>query len=236
MQTTNTATGTRSKAAAPSSRRRRRSRSDHRCEAKIRRYKHLLAGLSILFLLIYIFTWFHIRSLATGQAEATLALHKLEVKHQGVVKELETLRSERDALVQGRIPDLLPLRFDEAIPIDTGYIRNVIFTLVKNGSNTVYEYRVVLSNDGLSIVRPKVEIFLFNELGIQIGNALVEPGNATTHIERATLEPGEVRSYSAGIEMLREGKPVYFLISAREANGNTTEETARLSRRAYQPD
>ena len=236
MQTTNTSTGSQTKATLPSSRRRRRSRSDHRCEAKIRRYKHLLAGLSILFLLIYIFTWFHIRSLASGQADATLALHKLDVKHQGVVKELETLRSERDALVQGRIPNLLPLRFDEAIPIDTGYIRNVIFTLVKNGSNTVYEYRLVLSNDGLSIVRPKVEIFLFNELGIQIGTAQVEPGDATTNIERATLEPGEVRSYSATIKMLREGKPAYFLISAREANGITIEETARLSRRAYDPD
>jgi hypothetical protein len=163
-------------------------------------------------------------------------LHKLDVKHQGVVKELETLRSERDALVQGRIPHLLPLRFDEAIPIDTGYIRNVIFTLVKNGSNTVYEYRLVLSNDSLSIVSPKVEIFLFNELGIQIGNALVEPGDATTHIKRATLEPGEVRSYSAGIDMLREGKPVYFLIAAREARGVIADETARLSGPAFDPD
>ena len=236
MQTTNTATGSRTEATVQPSRRRRRSRSDHRCEAKIRRYKYLLAGISILFLLIYIFTWFYIRSLATGQEYAAHALRKLDVKHQGVVKELETLRSERDALVQGRIPDLLPLRFDEAIPIDTGYIRNVIFTLVKNGRNTVYEYRLVLNNDSLSIVRPKVEIFLFNELGIQIGTAQVEPGDATTNIERATLEPGEVRSYSATIKMLREGKPAYFLISAREANGTTTEETASLSRRAYAPD
>jgi hypothetical protein len=236
LQTTNTTTGRRTEATVQPSRRRRRSRRDHRCDAKIRRYKYLLAGITILFLLIYIFTWFYIRSLATGQEQAALALRKLDVKHQGVVKELETLRSERDALVQGRIPDLLPLHFDEAIPIETSYIRNVIFTLVKNGRNTVYEYRLVLNNDSLSIVRPKVEIFLFNELGIQIGNALVEPGDATTNNTRATLEPGEVRSYSATIKMLREGKPVYFLIAAREANGTTIEETARLPMRAYDPD
>ena len=115
---------------------------------------------------------------------------------------------------------------DEALAIDNDYIRNVIFTLVRNGSRTIYEYRLVLSNDGLSVIRPKVEIFLFNELGIQIGNAEVQARNATTNIDRMTLEPGEVRSYSDTIKMLRKGQPAYFLIHARPG-GQAEEEDAR---------
>jgi hypothetical protein len=195
-------------------RHRKRSRSRHRCQAKIRRYKYLVTGISIAFLLIYIFTWFHISAESTRHDQSILKLRKLEASLQGVTVELDRVRSERDELVQGRIPNLAPLVFDEAIAIDDNNIRNVIFTLVKNGNNSIYEYRLVLNNNGLSVIRPKIEIFLFNDLGIQIGNAQVESINATTDIDRMTLEPGEVRSYSDMIKMLRQGVPRYFLIHA----------------------
>jgi hypothetical protein len=153
---------------------------------------------------------------ANGEAHThqqnTIKLRKLESSLEKVSAELEKVRSERDIMVKGRIPGISLLTFDEAIPIGDDFIRNVIFTLVKNGNNKVYEYRLVLSNDGLSVIRPEVEIFLFNELGIQIGNAHVQAGNATTNVDRVTLEPGEVRSYSDAIDILRQGEPRYFLI------------------------
>ena len=195
-------------------RRKRRSRPSYHHQVKIRRYKFLIAGIVILFLLIYIFTLLHFSGESNRHQQNTIQLRKLETSLGKVTTELEKVRSERDAMVKGRIPDLSPLRFDEAIPIGENFIRNVIFTLVRNGNTTIYEYRLVLSNEGLSVIRPEVEIFLFNELGIQIGNAHVQAGNATTNVSRVTLEPGEVRSYSDTIDMVRQGEPMYFLINS----------------------
>ena len=205
-----------------STRHKRRSRSSRYYKTKIQRYQYLIVGIVILFLLLYTFTLLHYSGETNTYQQNTIQLRKLESSFEKVTAELEKVRGERDALVEGRIPNLSPLKFDEAIPIGKDFMRNVIFTLAKNGNKTIYEYRLVLSNDGLSVARPEVEIFLFNELGIQIGNAHVRAANATTNAGRATLEPGEVRSYSDSIDMLRQGEPRYFLInsSSREKLGS----------------
>ncbi len=200
------------------SRRVRRSRSRYQSETRLRRYRYLLAGLAILFTLTYIFTWFYIAGKSTKLEQSTVQLRKLEATLQNVSKELETVRGERDLLVQERIPNLLPLTYDEAITIGEEYVRNVIFTLVKSGKKKIYEYRLVLHNNSLGIVRPKVEIFLFNDIGIQIGVAQVTSGDATTDVDRVELDPGEVRSYSSAIDMIRDEEPVYFLLTLSESN------------------
>lgn len=206
------------------SRRVRRSRSRYHSETRLRRYRYLLAGVVIFFTVAYIFTWFYISGKSTELQQSTAQLRKVEATLKNVSAELETLKSERDVLVQDRIPNLLPLKFDEAIPIGDQYVRNVIFTLVKNGRKKIYEYRLVLHNESLGIVRPKVEIFLFNDIGIQIGVAQVTASNATTDVDRVELDPGEVRSYSAAIEMIRDEEPSYFLLTlsdAKQASANT---------------
>ena len=199
-------------------RRVRLSRSRYRSETKIRRYRFLLAGLSIVFALVYIFTLFHFSGKSATYQQAIIDLRKHEASLSSLTKELETVKSERDALVQDRIPNLLPLKYDEAITIGEDYVRNVIFTLVKNGKKKIYEYRLVLHNDSLAVVRPKVEIFLFNDIGIQIGVAQVTASNATTDVDRIELDPGEVRSYSATIDMIRDEEPSYFLLTLSESN------------------
>ena len=209
---------TSSKHSSSRSRRSRRSRSSYRCEAKIRRYKYLLAGISILFLLIYIFTWFHIARESTEHEQTLLELRKQEIALKAVTSELETVRNEMDALVQNRIPGLLPLKYDEAITVDDSYIRNIIFTLVKNGKKRNYEYRLVMHNDTLSVIRPVVEILLFDDTGIQIGMTQVEYRDASTVTEHSALDPGEVRSYTSSIELLRDAEPSYFLLTVSEAN------------------
>ena len=132
--------------------------------------------------------------------------------------ELETARNAMDTLVQNRIPGLLPLKYDEAISVDDKYIRNIIFTLVKNGKKRNYEYRLVMHNDTLSVIRPVVEILLFNDIGIQIGVTQVENTDASTETERSVLDPGEVRSYTSSIDLIRDEEPSYFLLEVSVAN------------------
>lgn len=199
------------------SRHSRRSRSSFRYEAKIRRYRYLIAGISIVFLLIYVFTWLHIAGKSREYEHTLLELRKQQVAIQAVSTELETVRSELDKLVQERIPGLLPLKFDEAISVDEDYIRNIIFTEVKNGKKRNYEYRLVMHNETLSVIHPKVEILLFNDIGIQIGSAQVGYMDSSSEATRAALDPGEVRSYTSSINLLRNEEPHYFLLAVSEA-------------------
>jgi hypothetical protein len=218
VQQDNTATTLESASSNHSSSRSRHSRSYYRCQAKIRRYKYLLAGISILFLLTCIFTWLHITRKSTEHDQTLLELRKLEIAIKSTTSELETVRNEMDTMVQERIPGLLPLKYDEAITVNDRYIRNIIFTLVKNGKQRSYEYRLVMHNDTLSIISPAVEILLFNDTGIQIGVTQVEYRDASTKTERIALDPGEVRSYTSSIDLIRDEEPTYFLLAISEAN------------------
>jgi hypothetical protein len=140
-----------------------------------------------------------------------------------VKSELETVREERDTLVQARIPGLLPITFDETITPENTYVRNIIFTMVRNGQKETYEYRLVLQNDTLSVIQPIVEIMLFNDVGIQIGQARVEQKHASVASGRTALDPGEVRSYTAPINLIRNEEPHYFLLAVSQSNKASAE-------------
>jgi len=202
----------------------RRSRSSYRYATKLRHYRLFLAGLSILFLIILIFSWLHLARQSSEYHQAILDLRKQEVLAKNLTSELETIKNERDILVQERIPGLIPLTFDEAINIENKYVRNIIFTLAKTGKKNIYEYRLVLHNNTLSIARPKAKIILFSDIGIQIGMAQIEQSDASTETDsRTALDPGEVRSYTAAIDLIRDEKPSYFLLEISEASNKASD-------------
>ena len=202
----------------------RRSRSSYRHSTRTRRYRLLLAGISILFLVILIFSWLQTTRESSQYHQAVLNLRKQEVLAKNLARELETVKKERDVLVQERIPGLTPLTYDEAINIDNEYARNIIFTLAKTGKKNIYEYRLVLHNNTLSIARPKAKIILFSDIGIQIGMAQIEQTDASTETDtRAALDPGEVRSYTAAIDLTRNEEPSYFLLDISEASNIATD-------------
>jgi hypothetical protein len=201
-----------------------RSQSSYRHQTKIQRYKMYLAAVTLLFLIVLFFTWLHSAKEVSKHNQSLLDLRKQEVVVKNLTAELETVKKERDILVQKRIPGLIPLLYDEAITIDHEFVRNIIFTLAKSGKKNIYEYRLVLHNNSLTVVRPKAEIILFNDIGIQIGMAQIEQTDATTELEGGTaLDPGEVRSYTAAINLIRDEKPSYFLLNISEANHTATD-------------
>jgi len=223
VQTTNTTTSSQSMPGQASHQRSRRSRSSYRHDARVRRYRHLLVGVSILFFVIYVFTWLYISRKATEYEQTQLELRKQEITLAATSKELERVKKENEALVQGRIPGLLPLTYDETISIDNPYIRNIIFTQVKNGKGKTYEYRLVMNNETLAVIRPQVQILLFNDIGIQIGEATVEFRDPSSGAVRPILDPGEVRSQTAMINLLRDEEPHYFLLNVSETDPASTE-------------
>ena len=206
----------------------RRSRSSYRYATRVKRYRLLLAGTSILFLIILIFSWLHLAGESSEHHQAILDLRKQEVLAKNLASELVIVKNERDILVQERIPGLIPMTYDEAINIDNAYVRNIIFTLAKTGKKNIYEYRLVLHNNTLSIARLKAKIILFSDVGIQIGMTQIEQADATTKTDtRATLDPGEVRSYTAAIDLTsNEEQPSYFLLDISETS-NTANDKLR---------
>ena len=190
----------------------------------IRRYKMYIAAITLLFLIVLFFTWLHSANKSSEHNQSLLDLRKQDAVVKNLTVELETVKEERDLLVQKRIPGLIPMLYDEAITIDNEFVRNIIFTLAKSGKKNIYEYRLVLQNNTLTITRPKAEIILFNHIGIQVGMAQIQQIDATTEIEgRAALDPGEVRSYTAAINLIRDEKPSYFMLNILEMNNTATD-------------
>ena len=182
----------------------RRSRSSYRYEARVQRYKMYLAGVTLLLLISLFFMWLNSGNDSSEYHQTIIKLRKQEAVSKNLAAELEKVKGERDILVQQRIPGLIPLRYDEAINIDNQYVRNIIFTLAKSGKKNIYEYRIVLHNNTLTVARPKAEIILFNDIGIQIGMAKIEQTDARDLGYESLAQPpilncGSSRQRAAGM-------------------------------------
>lgn len=193
---------------------RRRSRGERSRQHRLRMLKGVVGLGGALFFTVLVIMGGYISSLA-GENDALVAeLNRTQRALSELASRLAQVQAQRDVLVENRIPDLRTLEYDKVVPLHQNYVRNVIFTLARNGDNVRYEYRMVLHNDSLSVVHPEVEIVLFDEVGIQIGGATVDRLDASADTDRAALDPGEVRSYSGTISMLSRKSPQYFLVTA----------------------
>ena len=196
----------------PTARRRRRSRYRNSGETRRRLLKAAaIVGVAIIALVIMVMSI----GLSSLSAENTRLVAENNRKARELEQtrfELATVTEHRDTLVTGRIPRLHPLQFDQAIDIRQGYVRNVIFTLTRSSVGNTHEYRMVLHNDSLSVVQPKVKVVLFDAVGVQIGMAELNRATATAEKDRVLLDPGEVRSYSGIIPVHGREKPEYFLV------------------------
>lgn len=131
------------------------------------------------------------------------------------------LRHERDSLMRGKLPNLLPLEYDKIISLKEKYLRNITFTLTKDQGEETTEYRIVLQNNTRLAVRPTVKVLFFGNSGIRIGIAEMTSRRLVSDkqilytesaADKQILFPGEIRSYSGSIELSRQGSPYHFLI------------------------
>jgi hypothetical protein len=127
-------------------------------------------------------------------------------------EDFAAVEREREILVQGRIPGLRPLEFDSVLPIGEGPVRNVSFNLTRTRQEPVYEYRLVVHNDGDEPIEPWVSVALFDRLGVQIGRARVGFENPLDADGRRSLMPGEIRAYSGKVQVEGDAPPAYFRI------------------------
>lgn len=148
---------------------------------------------------------------ATGSARKAMHSRYLENEALATAQtELEATRGELAALVENRIPNLQAFAADQVITIGERYVRNVTFTVARKEGLPIYEYKVVVSNETDIMVRPEIEILMFDPVGIEIGRSKVPVMSEDGPISDFTLYPNEVESYGSDIALGPGVTPAYF--------------------------
>lgn len=165
-------------------------------------------GVTLLLLaIVSVFSAIRIGNLADANDVMNAELFQTKQELAKIAPELQQARKELANATQGRLPHLRELTPDKVINVDSGYVKNIVFTPLRSSNGTRYEYRVVMENKSDSLVRPDVRVFVFDHRGIQVG-----AGEVT---DRADMVPGESRSYSSAIERFMDEEPRYFYVLAR---------------------
>ncbi len=194
---------------------RRTSNGGHTYSRHSHHYRtHLIYGLGtlsgILFLGLLIVA-IKLSLYAKELNDVTILQHKQERELANLRPTVTRLENEVAELVQGRLPGLYPLVFDQVIAVEKQYVRNIIFTLIGKQADRRYEYKLTLKNNSLTAVHPIVRILFFDQLGIQVASSVIgvdETGDPTLDV----LERGEVRSYTKTIDLSEDQKALYFLV------------------------
>lgn len=161
----------------------------------------------------------HSQKLSRENSQLYLVARKQQkeiTEAQALIKELT---SERDALVEGRIPGLKAVVYDETLEIGTGYVRNIIFTLTRANGKDTYEYKLVAENQTLEEIKPRVFIRFYDDVGTQVGGAEIGAPLASDSYnsdpldpDYSLLKPDEIRSYSDQLDVIGGGVPKYFTL------------------------
>ncbi len=183
-------------------------------EARRRRSQRLMLAIALavslaLLGVVSVVSGIQIRQLTEENGALANELFQLKQKLARIEPELENARQELAAVTRGRLPHLKELVPDKVIPLDAGYVKNIVFTVLRQNGQTRYEYRVVLENASDGMLRPAVRVFVFDQRGVQVGS-----GDIT---DRAEMIPGESRAYSATIERFMDDEPRYFYVWARRS-------------------
>ena len=164
-----------------------------------------VGAVAVISLLLYLFG-----TIARYGSENNLQRAELSQKDaelRDLRAELKRVTAEFDALVAQRLPNLKPLEHDKVIPLNHGYVRNILFTETHSGDKTGYEYRVVVENNQSRPVMPGIRIMFFDRTGVQIGGASVEGV--------PLMRTGDSESFSGEVEILIDAVPEYFYVESR---------------------
>lgn len=167
-------------------------------------------GLVIFFTALLLGTQVYTLSRENQSLRANLA--RTEDNLHQVMPELKKLQADLDALVRGKLPRLRSLKYDEVLPLEEAYLKNVTFTEIVNHDSRAHEYKLVVQNNTRALLWPEIQLLVFNELGIQIGSSEIGTRDLNA-LKAGSLGVGEIRSYSAAIRLTdKNAMPIYFMI------------------------
>lgn len=139
-------------------------------------------------------------------AEQTLKRQELETLRS----RLQTLEDELAILVQTRSPELYPLEFDRAIPINKEYFENIRFTLPQGEGTNIYSVSI-LAKPPPRGTASFFEISFFDRTGVQVATDRIKiSSNSTLSAERWLSD--KFFSLTSRVRLDKDIKPAYFAI------------------------
>ncbi|MGB0720837.1 MAG: hypothetical protein ACPGU7_00445 [Gammaproteobacteria bacterium] len=199
----------RSRRGRSNSSRSRRLKELHKC----RRGKLFLKLVILVMAVALVMMGGYTRMSTSGDDEALKEtqgkLRRKDAEFAALETEMADLRKQMEAIVQGRVPGLNKIVYDRVIDVDDKYLKNVIFTVSRKGSETSYGFNISLHNRSPNVIEPKLDLYLFNDSGLQIGAASLKG------LSDQVLIPDEQRSFNGQIELNLNGEPTYFMANVR---------------------
>jgi hypothetical protein len=122
------------------------------------------------------------------------------------------LKDRLGGLVKERIPDLRPIRMEQVIPINEGPVKDIHFLVSGTDEEKFLEYKTMLRNAGSGTLQVRLNLQLFNRVGIQIGESAIGGRQDAAGVP-AELNGGELASFSGQVPVGTESDPpAYFRI------------------------
>jgi hypothetical protein len=132
-------------------------------------------------------------------------LDRKELELDQLRPELEKTRQEFEQILNGRYPHLQRLELDQVLTLNKAHLKNIVFTVVRQGREKKYEYKLVMENGASREIRPDFALIVFDRLGVQIGS---DEG-----AQLPVLAAGETRSYASAVALRVHGEPHYFYVN-----------------------
>ncbi len=147
-------------------------------------------------------------------AQVTKNANRLATELTDAKLALSTMKPRQEEAWQGPLqiakeqpPALIDMQFDKVIPINKGYLKNIMFSVVNRNGQKRYEYRLVFENTTPHQVYPHARVTLFNKSQTQIGMDEIS--------DYTELAPGESRSHSALMTHLADQEPHRFSVDTK---------------------
>lgn len=189
----------------------RRTRAYRKLEKKYSRVRNLAIIFCLLLLAGTVLSITSLKRVSLENLQLTNDLAQANHRIEMFTAEMQSLRVDNDTLVQGRIPGLIPLKFDEPFKLDNT-LKNIIFTRTSHNGLLSYEYLAVLQNNSTEVLRPASLLLFFDRIGVEIGRSQIAISQTFgDRVEMLALQPGESHSFSGTIHLTdKTVEPTFF--------------------------
>jgi len=126
--------------------------------------------------------------------------------------ELRGMKARNAELLAERIYGLRPVEFGEIIEKPADFVDSVLLTHTKAFEGDRYEYLAIVKNRTNDYVIPEIKLILFNSSGYQIGEAVISSTDSPLQKRKASLKPGDSRSFTGILDIDSNEAPPYFRI------------------------
>lgn len=151
-----------------------------------------------------------------GEAhQLATALRLAEAELARTRSRLIQLNDDLRILQDNRIPGVAELLFERPLSIEQRYLKTLTFVAPDPEMQAQMHYTAVLENRSGAPVLPQVQILLFDATGLQVGQVELDAAHAEPEEAAAKLAPGEVRRYSAPIELTLQRPARFFLVEVQ---------------------